>query len=324
MYEYEKRSYGNESGPLTLGEYVYICHHAGERYLDKHELNESGGRDALDTWGKSDGAKFFDPSWIDEIRSRNSTSTELPGQSLAQIVPETIVDLIESGIDNGLPKEIIAAQLADLYLPPSAILPPDNTDVAIEPNALDRQMLLDAWNQLLNNVDDDQWMLIETVFQSGNRIIVEFEDDSSVILSHQSSRIETSCTDSLGDPISSNWWDVDGNYGATTYDTDGSSSGTLSNPDGSYSTVENDGYNEIVVNDYAADGSYCSYTDDGYGNIASSDYAADGTLVDDNDFVSNDNDDTDRDADANLNQASNADPSDNANNDYNTDDSNFS
>lgn len=318
LSELERRSFGDKDGHLTFDEYVYLCHYAGESYLNKHGFDEKRDLDALKYWHNGDGAKFYNPDWINEVRSRNSASSGLPGQQLAEIAPETVINLIESGMDNGLSMEVIAEQLTDLYLPPSIVMLAGNTDVAVEPDALDRQMLFNAWSQLLKDAGEDPWMQIETVSQSGNCIGVEFEDDSTVKLIYLSSRTEVNHVDIIGDLISNNWWNADGSYGVITYDIDGSISSMDYNPDGSYITYENDGFDAIVMNEYAADGSYSSYTDDGFGDTAFGNYAVDGTLVDDGSFVTDNNDYTAPDGSIYI--TSNDDQSGNINSDYDTDD----
>ena len=340
LSELERKSFGDKDGHLTFDEYVYLCHYAGENYLNKHGFDERRDLDALKYWHNGDGAKFYNPDWIDEIHFLNPAASELSEQQLAEIAPETVINLIESGMDNGLSMEVIAERLTDLYLPQSVVMLAGNTDVAAAPDTLDRQMLFDAWSQLLKDAGEDPWMQIETVSQSGNRIEVEFEDDSTVTLIHLSSRMEVNHVDIIGDPISNHWWNADGSYGAITYDIDGSSSSTRYNLDGSYSTYENDGYDAIVMNtyaadgsysnytddgfgdislnNYAADGSYSSYTDDGFGNTVWDNYAADGTLVDDGGFVTDNNDYTD--PDGSIYTTSSDDQSGNIYSGYDTDD----
>ena len=108
--------------------------------------------------------------------------------------------------------QTIAEQLADLSFPQEGVA-----------QTLDRQTLVDAWHQLLENVGEDQLAEIDTVHQSGNRIDVDFQDGSSAVLTCLSSGAEVDQFDAGGDLLSNNWWNTDGSY---FYDIDGSFTNT--------------------------------------------------------------------------------------------------
>ena len=252
---------------VRFDEYVYIGHKRGENFVKRHDLDDVLKSDALRIWDSDKKANSFDPAWIDDVHSHNHPSVELPDQLLNQSEPDAILAAIESGMASGLSLQIIAEQLADLSFPQE-----------ITAQTLDRQMLADAWNQLLENVGEDQLAEIDTVYQSGNRIDVDFQDGSSAVLTCLSSGAEVDQFDDGGDLLSNNWWNTDGSYGNYTYDIDGSFTNTSYAADGSYSTYENDGYDDIIINNYAADGSYSSYENDGQGSIVINDYAADGSF----------------------------------------------
>lgn len=164
-YEWYKTLSDQEKNSLNnIGEYVYIKHHDG---IKKKDFEHAEGKRL---WDSSPNAQLYNPAWIDEARSHDFTSPELPDQLLNQVEPSTIVGVIESGLAGELAFETIAGNLADLSL-----------------FSTDRQMLIDAWICLLENTGKDKLAQIDTVSQSENRIQLGFQNgDITSLTSHTS------------------------------------------------------------------------------------------------------------------------------------------
>ncbi len=139
---------------LRFDEYVYIGHKEGVNFVNQNDLYGVLNNKAITIWDSGKKAHSFDPAWIDEARSHHPATSELPDQFLNQIEPQTVMDVIESGVAGGLAMEVIAEQLADLYLPQSAVLPAGEADTTVAQattTMVDRQTLIDAWNHLLRD-----------------------------------------------------------------------------------------------------------------------------------------------------------------------------